>query len=133
MNHRTESYNPTVVINYSYTIDLFSKFHIHIKLVRFIAHETFLSYKQCSIKCVYFRTSTGAPSDGVVSPTVEHIDPEYQFIRLEDMEIVATLGMGGFGRVELVGAQLVIINCNYNYILPKVNTDYIRQAQVMKF
>ncbi|XP_052263160.1 cGMP-dependent protein kinase 1-like isoform X1 [Dreissena polymorpha] len=48
------------------------------------------------------RTSTGAPADGMVSPTVERIDPEYQFIRLEDMEIVATLGMGGFGRVELV-------------------------------
>ncbi|XP_060557265.1 cGMP-dependent protein kinase 1-like isoform X4 [Ruditapes philippinarum] len=48
------------------------------------------------------KTSVGAGSDGVVSPTVDRIDPEYQFIRLEDMEIVATLGMGGFGRVELV-------------------------------
>lgn len=48
------------------------------------------------------RTSTGAPADGIVSPTVDAIDPEFQFIRLEDMEIVATLGMGGFGRVELV-------------------------------
>jgi len=49
-----------------------------------------------------YRTSTGAPSDGIISPSVEKIDPEFQFIRLEDMEIVATLGMGGFGRVELV-------------------------------
>lgn len=48
------------------------------------------------------RTSTGGPSDGVSSPTIDKVDPEYQFIRLEDMEIVATLGMGGFGRVELV-------------------------------
>ena len=41
-------------------------------------------------------------SDGVISPVVDRVDPEFAFIRLEDMEIVATLGMGGFGRVELV-------------------------------
>ncbi|XP_052766307.1 cGMP-dependent protein kinase 1-like isoform X3 [Mya arenaria] len=48
------------------------------------------------------RTSQSGTADGLVSPTVDRIDPEYQFVRLEDMEIVATLGMGGFGRVELV-------------------------------
>ena len=52
--------------------------------------------------CHNFRSSTGGRSDGVSSPVGDKVDPEYQFIRLEDMEIVATLGMGGFGRVELV-------------------------------
>lgn len=27
---------------------------------------------------------------------------EYDYIRLDDLEVVATLGVGGFGRVELV-------------------------------
>ena len=42
------------------------------------------------------------------SPVGDKVDPEYQFIRLEDMEIVATLGMGGFGRVELVSSRFMI-------------------------
>ena len=37
-----------------------------------------------------------------LSPLREAIDAEYQKINLEHLEIVATLGMGGFGRVELV-------------------------------
>lgn len=27
---------------------------------------------------------------------------EYEYIRLDDLEVIATLGVGGFGRVELV-------------------------------
>jgi len=32
--------------------------------------------------------------------TADH--DEFSAIRLEDVEVIATLGMGGFGRVELV-------------------------------
>ena len=30
------------------------------------------------------------------------VDNEYMGVRLEELDVVATLGMGGFGRVELV-------------------------------
>lgn len=30
------------------------------------------------------------------------VAPEYKHIQLNDLEIIATLGIGGFGRVELV-------------------------------
>ncbi|KAJ2952804.1 hypothetical protein O0L34_g7163 [Tuta absoluta] len=33
---------------------------------------------------------------------ISHIKSEYEFIQLKDLEIVGTLGVGGFGRVELV-------------------------------
>ncbi|OWF51089.1 cGMP-dependent protein kinase, isozyme 1 [Mizuhopecten yessoensis] len=43
-------------------------------------------------------------SDGIVSVVsiVSDVDKEYQEIQLDHLELVATLGMGGFGRVELV-------------------------------
>lgn len=28
--------------------------------------------------------------------------PEYDYIKLDDLDVIATLGVGGFGRVELV-------------------------------
>jgi len=39
------------------------------------------------------------------------IDPEYQHIQLSDLVIVATLGIGGFGRVELVMFPLCHNSC----------------------
>lgn len=33
---------------------------------------------------------------------MEYIFLEYDYIKLDDLEVVATLGIGGFGRVELV-------------------------------
>lgn len=41
-----------------------------------------------------------------LSPMREKVDQEYQGINLEQLELVATLGMGGFGRVELVSIQV---------------------------
>jgi len=35
------------------------------------------------------------------SPIIAEYD-EFSTVRLEDIEVIATLGMGGFGRVELV-------------------------------
>ncbi len=32
----------------------------------------------------------------------EKVDAEFRHVKLEDIDIIATLGMGGFGRVELV-------------------------------
>ena len=37
-----------------------------------------------------------------VLPTIPAVEPEYQHIQLSDLEIISTLGIGGFGRVELV-------------------------------
>ncbi|XP_014678640.1 PREDICTED: cGMP-dependent protein kinase, isozyme 1-like isoform X2 [Priapulus caudatus] len=37
-----------------------------------------------------------------LTPLPSCVDPEFVTLRLEDLEVVATLGMGGFGRVELV-------------------------------
>ncbi|KAL3877805.1 hypothetical protein ACJMK2_035452 [Sinanodonta woodiana] len=56
------------------------------------------------------RSSTGTPTDGTISPSREKAEAEFSFVRLEDLEIVATLGMGGFGRVELVSVQLMIMD-----------------------
>ena len=42
-----------------------------------------------------------APAAGT-SNEVEDDDFEFDRLRLDDLEVVATLGVGGFGRVELV-------------------------------
>ena len=36
------------------------------------------------------------------SPEPSAVDEEYASIKYEDLKLIATLGMGGFGRVELV-------------------------------
>ena len=41
------------------------------------------------------------------------VDPEFVNCKLEDFKLLATLGMGGFGRVELVSI------CWYCQILPR--------------
>ena len=46
--------------------------------------------------------SGGSGSDVTLSPMREKVTDEYTFLSLDQLEIVATLGMGGFGRVELV-------------------------------
>lgn len=48
------------------------------------------------------RISGGSGSDVTLSPMREKVIDEYAFITLDQLEIVATLGMGGFGRVELI-------------------------------
>ncbi|XP_074648195.1 cGMP-dependent protein kinase 1-like isoform X2 [Tubulanus polymorphus] len=48
------------------------------------------------------RASTSSGSDSAHSPTRDAEDREFAMVRLEDIEVVATLGIGGFGRVELV-------------------------------
>ncbi|XP_069125517.1 cGMP-dependent protein kinase 1-like [Argopecten irradians] len=48
------------------------------------------------------RSSGGNGSEVPLSPMREKVDKEYQDIHLDHLELVATLGMGGFGRVELV-------------------------------
>ncbi|ELU03428.1 hypothetical protein CAPTEDRAFT_180843 [Capitella teleta] len=45
--------------------------------------------------------SDGSSPLEVISPT-PFLEAEHSYVRLEDLEILATLGMGGFGRVELV-------------------------------
>lgn len=52
------------------------------------------------------RTSGGNGSDVLLSPVRDKPDKEFANIQLKDLEIVATLGMGGFGRVELVSQRL---------------------------
>ncbi|CAG2186889.1 PRKG1 [Mytilus edulis] len=49
-----------------------------------------------------FRTSGGSGSDVTLSPVRDKMQNEFSYITLDQLEIVATLGMGGFGRVELV-------------------------------
>lgn len=44
----------------------------------------------------------GSSTHEIESPTKEKPDKEFDDIRLEHMEVIATLGVGGFGRVELV-------------------------------
>ncbi|XP_033750049.1 cGMP-dependent protein kinase 1-like isoform X1 [Pecten maximus] len=48
------------------------------------------------------RSSGGNGSEVPLSPMREKVGQEYLDIQLDHLELVATLGMGGFGRVELV-------------------------------
>ncbi|XP_064602386.1 cGMP-dependent protein kinase 1-like [Liolophura sinensis] len=48
------------------------------------------------------RTSGGSGGESPLSPVRETIDQEFVGVRLEELDVIATLGMGGFGRVELV-------------------------------
>ena len=43
---------------------------------------------------------TDTPSPGKKTPS------EYEYVQLDELEVLATLGMGGFGRVELVCRRL---------------------------
>ena len=47
-----------------------------------------------------FRSSD--ESSGRDSPCRGSIEEEFKNLTLEDIEVIATLGIGGFGRVELV-------------------------------
>jgi hypothetical protein len=60
---------------------------------------------------LYFRISGGSGSDVTLSPMHEKVTDEFSFITLDQLEIVATLGMGGFGRVELVSEFLSLLKC----------------------
>lgn len=48
------------------------------------------------------RTSGSNGSDVLLSPVRDKPDKEFLNVQLKDLEVIATLGMGGFGRVELV-------------------------------
>ncbi|XP_064622229.1 cGMP-dependent protein kinase 1-like isoform X6 [Lineus longissimus] len=48
------------------------------------------------------RASSSSGSEAQASPSKEAFDSEFAFVKLEDLDVVATLGMGGFGRVELI-------------------------------
>lgn len=51
---------------------------------------------------LFYRISGGSGSDVTLSPVRDKMQNEFSYITLDQLEIVATLGMGGFGRVELV-------------------------------
>jgi len=53
----------------------------------------------CVMWCVCFSRLGHSPMPP--SPINAEYD-EFSTVRLEDIEVIATLGMGGFGRVELV-------------------------------
>ncbi|XP_064622195.1 cGMP-dependent protein kinase, isozyme 1-like isoform X2 [Lineus longissimus] len=48
------------------------------------------------------KASSSSGSEAQASPSKEAFDSEFAFVKLEDLDVVATLGMGGFGRVELI-------------------------------
>ena len=56
--------------------------------------------------CSSFLQVAGHLDDVISKRTEEHIknrvESEYTEIKLEDITVIATLGVGGFGRVELV-------------------------------
>ena len=54
------------------------------------------------------RTSGGNGSDVLLSPVRAKPDKEFANIQLKDLEVIATLGMGGFGRVELVSENTIM-------------------------
>lgn len=54
------------------------------------------------------RTSGGNGSDVLLSPVRDKPDKEFANIQLKDLEVIATLGMGGFGRVELVSENTIM-------------------------
>jgi hypothetical protein len=63
--------------------------------------NTVIMYVNC--KSLWsFRASSSSGSEAQASPSKEALDNEFAFVKLEDLDVVATLGMGGFGRVELV-------------------------------
>ena len=41
-----------------------------------------------------------------MSPYKEQLDNEFSYVSLEELEVISTLGMGGFGRVELVSVTV---------------------------
>ncbi|XP_069684645.1 cGMP-dependent protein kinase, isozyme 1 isoform X2 [Periplaneta americana] len=53
-------------------------------------------------------------------------DQEYDFIRLDDLDVVATLGVGGFGRVELVQ---YIYDKNKTFALKCLKKQHIVETQ----
>ena len=55
---------------------------------------------------MHYRHSDSSEGDYAVSPHKELIDPEFSGLLLEDLEVITTLGMGGFGRVELVSKEI---------------------------
>ena len=56
----------------------------------------------CSVLYDLHSSSSCSPYFDTISPFRDSVDLEFASTRLEDLEVVTTLGMGGFGRVELV-------------------------------
>lgn len=54
---------------------------------------------------LHYREGSSASLIDTPSPG-KRIPSEYDFVQLNDLEVVATLGMGGFGRVELVRGSI---------------------------
>ena len=52
--------------------------------------------------CSVSRVSNASSSDTPVSPYRDPHDALTENIQLHELEVITTLGMGGFGRVELV-------------------------------
>jgi len=48
---------------------------------------------------------SNTPLPSSASPVGDRELEEFAHVRVEDLEVDATLGMGGFGRVELVGEK----------------------------
>ena len=83
---------------------------------------------------VYYRKSDeSGSSDGLTSPHKEKkIDSEFIQVRLEDLDVVATLGMGGFGRVELVRTLTMFIwishTFDYNFGIKHQFAKYLKES-----
>ena len=54
-----------------------------------------------------YRTSTETSARGKIA-----IDAEYENVKLNDLDLLATLGVGGFGRVELVTMPFIPCRCS---------------------
>ncbi|CAH0701862.1 unnamed protein product [Spodoptera exigua] len=48
------------------------------------------------------RISYATPRSDIIDSRVSVVKSEFEYVKLKDLEIVGTLGVGGFGRVELV-------------------------------
>ncbi len=60
------------------------------------------------------------------SESEEPIDPSVAEIKLEDLEVVVTLGVGGFGRVDLVRNKR---NVNQIYALKSCSKSFIKSTR----
>ena len=56
-------------------------------------------------ECI-FRSDSSLGFNEPVSPFKDAPTNEFSYVQLQDLDVVATLGMGGFGRVELVSTTV---------------------------
>lgn len=64
--------------------------------INYVSNYCYLFYRQVDVADVVLETPLLPPS----------VDPEYRHIQFSDLDRIATLGIGGFGRVELVSQSL---------------------------